>query len=147
MAEKKENKTVQIIVGLVLIVLMAFFVPKLFNSSGRNSGSSANKALKEAVAKINEQAPFMIDANTQFDEMVLVNSRTLKYNFTAINMTKEDVDVEEFKESLIPMAVNQMRTNPQAERIRKLEVTVIYSYVDMNGEFICDITITPDMYQ
>ncbi len=147
MAEKKENKVVQGIIGLVFIVLMAFFVPKLWdNSDGKNS-NSIDKSLKQAVDKINEQAPFMIDANTRFDEMTIVSSRTLQYNFTAVNLTKDDVDVEEFEDYLVTMAANQMRTNPRAERFRKLKVTVIYSYVDMNGDFICDVTITPDMYQ
>lgn len=146
MAQKKEVKVVQVIIGLAIIVLLTFFAPKLWNNLGGNR-SSVDESLREAVAKINEQAPFMIDANTRFDEMVIVGKRTLQYNFTAVGITKENVDVEEFKESLIPMASNQMRTNPQAERFRKLKVTIIFSYVDMNGDFICDITITPDMYQ
>ena len=151
--EKPVSKTKEIfntILGIIIFIGIIFYVYDRYFANNKDKSLknlSLNEELMKVVNEYNKMAPFMIDANTQFDNMTLLPGNEVRYSFTAVNMTKDEVDVDEFKNDLTELFINQIKTNPDLSNFKKLKVTVSYSYKDMGGVHICSIKITPDMYQ
>ena len=88
----------------------------------------------------------MIDEQTRFDNAFALPGNTMQYNYTLINYEKGSIDTLGLKEVLKPSIVNNIRTNPQMAFFRERKTTLNYYYKDMNGEYVCIITVTPEQY-
>ncbi|MDR3287507.1 MAG: hypothetical protein LBT27_08695 [Prevotellaceae bacterium] len=144
----------QILLGLVIIAVLVFAANNIGklgrpnNNRPDNADMEINKTLSAMASKFNETAPFMIDENTRFDNMIALPGNVLQGNFTAINMTKDEIDPDYFENELKPMVINQIQTNPDMQNFRKhSNVTIRYYYKDKNGVFIAKIEVTPDNYE
>jgi len=160
METKPKNKLAEIgktVLGIIILVIMVLNVYTYFNGNKSNYNSRTDrdreidKQLTEIASQFNENAPFMIDENTRFDNMIAIPGKIMQYSCTLLNMTKEEFD--EFDEeydyiegTMLPTIINQLKTNPQMERFRKMQITLRYYYRDMNGVYITNIEVTPSMY-
>ncbi len=155
MAEQKtQSKAKQILLTILGAIMFIAFISMLVtgNFPWRTKPSAStqlhlNKDLMQLVSEYNKQAPFMIDANTQFDNIMLLPGNKIRYTFTAVNMTKDEIDVDAAKDEQATMLINQIRTNPQMKIFRKNKVSFSLLYKDKDGDFIYELAITPDMYE
>ncbi|MDR3227527.1 MAG: hypothetical protein LBT56_07650 [Prevotellaceae bacterium] len=149
MSEQK-NKLAEIgkaVLGLVIIVALAYnFLHQRQDRQQDKNQDIIEEQLVITASKYNEKAPFMIDENTRFDNMIALPGRVLQYNFTAINMTKDEIEPNYFENEMKPIMINQIRTNPD-ETFRKHKVTLRFYYKDKDGVFVSKIEVTPEMYE
>ena len=153
MSEKEKPKALQIIIGLIFMVAMVFFGPKLFNYSNNSSKSSSgggynnvDKQLLKASSEFNTQTPFMLDEDTSFDNMIAFPDKILQCNLTIVDMTKEEIDPDYF-ENVKSLVIDLMRNDTDMEFFRQHNVTIKLAYKDMENVFIKYENITPDMYK
>ncbi len=105
-------------------------------------GNSVQKDLQQAADTWNAKAPIMMNESMRFDSMTILPPKTMQYNITMIDDVKDSIDTE-YLDSQIPTVIEGLKGLP--ENLKKQEVTIAYSYSDMNGNFAHKITITPDM--
>ena len=109
--------------------------------------SFLKKQLKLSVTMINRTTPMMLDEITRLDNAEYIPEKTLKYNYTIVTLSKEDIfDSTAFEESIRENLIDGVRKNFQLKTFKKYEVIFIYSYKDKNGELIKDFTITKKDY-
>jgi len=149
---KPKNKTSKILLitaaALVFVSMMYFMV----NFVGKNivnyiTKFSSEKALTQIATELNKACPLMIDSETRLDNAVPMPDNTLQYNYTLVNRIKDSIDVNNIKTFLEPNIINNVKTNPDMEFIRKTKATLNYSYKDKAGNALLTIIITPEMYQ
>ena len=88
----------------------------------------------------------MIDKETRLDNCIALPNKTFQYNYTLVNMVSGDYDTGYMSSTLKPGIVNNIRTSPSMEVFRQNRVTIVYSYSDMNGTHLFQITVTPEEY-
>lgn len=89
----------------------------------------------------------MIDHDTRADNIMVLPGKTVRYNYTLVNLSYDEVNLDDFESTLKPWIVNTAKTSPDVANFRKNDVTMEYNYVDKNGTFVYKITVTPDMYK
>ncbi|MFI5154363.1 MAG: hypothetical protein ACHQET_13575 [Chitinophagales bacterium] len=145
---KSSNKIIGPLIGGILgVAIVIFLMLRVFH---RHSPSASNDIDKELVAvanELNKTCPMMIDAMTRLDNAVALPGNIFQYNYTLVNYYKADLNADDLKMKLQPTIANTIRTNPQLKFFRDKKAIMSYNYNDKNGEFVLNISITPDQYQ
>jgi len=108
---------------------------------------SFDKAMMKAASELNESCPIMIDQDTRLDNAVVLPDNIFQFNYTLVNQTKSDIDIEQFTSRMTPKVTNSVKTNPNLEAYRDNSVTMSYYYKDQDGEFIVKISVTQEDYK
>lgn len=89
----------------------------------------------------------MVDQDTRLDNTVALPDNAFQYNYTLVNLTKQDIDIKDFENYMVPQITNNVKTNPDLQVFRDNKVTMKYSYKDKNGEYITQISVSPNEYK
>jgi hypothetical protein len=106
-----------------------------------------DKAMMKAASELNESCPIMVDQDTRLDNAIAQVDNSFQYNYTLVNLTKTDIEIDGFTAFLEEQITTDVRTNPDLKIYRDNKVTMMYSYKDKNGEFVTKIVVTPEEYQ
>lgn len=104
------------------------------------------KALMKAASEVNKSCPQMVDQDTRLDNAMALPENDLQYNYTLVNLSKEDLNIKEFENYMIPQITNDVKTNPGLQIFREKKVTMKFYYRDKNGESITLIEVSPKEY-
>lgn len=105
-----------------------------------------DKEMMRTASQINETCPIMVDSDTQLDNAISLPGNIFQYNYTLINFTKEQIDLEDFESKMKPIILNFVKTNPDLEFFREHQTTLKYSYKDKTGVFLLSIAVGPEQY-
>jgi hypothetical protein len=108
---------------------------------------SFDKLMMQVASEINKNCPFMVDQFTRLDNSVALPDNSFQYNYTLVEVTKDEVIIDTVKKYIEPNILNTVKTNPDLKFFRDNKTTLIYNYKDMNGEFVHKFSVTPEMYQ
>jgi len=115
--------------------------------SGFYKNPAFKKALMEIASELNKTCPVMVDNATRLDNSIALPNNVFQYNYTLVTMLKDSININDLKNYLEPRIVNDVRTNPAMKYIRDNKVTVNYSYKDMTGANLFNISVKPEQYQ
>ena len=108
---------------------------------------SIEKMLRQKAKDMNESCPVYVDSETRLDNVDVHAGKVVKYNYTLVNISKSDIDINEFKVYFEQILLNGAKTRPDLKMFRDNRVTMIYSYNDKNGLLLIEVKITPDKYE
>jgi hypothetical protein len=137
----KRAKIQEMIVGFVVFVFAFFLVQQLFFTS-----PSLDKKMMQIANEINKTCPIMIDEDTRFDNAVALPDNIFQYNFTLVNLEKQEIELDTVKKYLEPNIINNAKTNPDLKMFRDHKITINYNYHDKNGVFVVKISVKPEIY-
>ena len=106
-----------------------------------------DKVMMQVASEINKTCPIMVDQHTQLDNAVAMPNNVFQYNYTLVNVTKEEMNVDTFIKYVEPGIINGIKTNPDMKIYRDNKTTMAYYYKDKNGEFVHKLSVTPDLYE
>jgi len=106
-----------------------------------------DKAMMEVASELNKSCPIMVDSETRFDNAIALPDNIFQYNYTLINVLKDSINVDEFKDFLDPTITNYVKSNPDMKMMRDRETTINYYYKDKTGIFLFTVSVTPDKYK
>lgn len=141
MQSGKTKKIVGVIVGSLVAAAVSFSV-RYFIQKG-----SFDKQLTEAASEVNKSCPMMVDEETRLDNAVSLPDKVFQYNYTLINLAKEDVDTTEAHKLLDKGIIDNVKTNPDLASFRDNKVTLVYNYKDKNQDYMLSLKIVPEMYK
>ena len=132
-----ENKKKKIVVGIPVFVLTAVITTQLL--SKKDIGNELVKMSEE----INKNCPVMVDEATRLDSVSIVDSKSVRYNYSVITINKDSltVDLKEVKAFLKNNSQNNLDTIKQMELYREKKIPLNYHYNDKNGKYLLDFTI------
>lgn len=135
---KRFSKVASAIVALVAILSSTFLIQNC---------TSFDKQMQNIAAELNKSYPVMIDSETSLDSITVLPGRTFQYNYTMVNIQKDSIDANVFKEVMEPIILSNTLENPSLNLLRRKNVTFNHRYNDKDGILITEITVTPDMYK
>ena len=89
----------------------------------------------------------MVDPESRLDSVLLSNRDHLTYYYTLTERDKLDINPAAFKAYLLPGIIDNIRSNPELRMHRDSSVTVVFNYLDRNGELITEFSVGPERYR
>ena len=103
--------------------------------------------LHEISMEINKKCPMVVDKDTRLDNTVVLSNNTIHYNYTMVNLEKENIDLKALEKNYTPILLENVKTNPGLKTFRDRNVTLSYYYKDKNGNFLLSYKATPELYK
>lgn len=104
--------------------------------------------LHAAAEDVNKSCPKKMDAETRLDSATIpTGENAIRYHYTLVNYTAEQLDTNQFKNKLMPRMVISIRTLKELKSVRENNITMQYSYYGKDKGYICMINIPPDRYK
>ncbi len=137
-----KKKLSGIIIGAVMFGLAYFAVQQIFFKP-----PSYDKVMMQIASEMNKTCPFMVDEFTRLDNAISLPDNVFQYNYTLVNITKTEVNLDTVRKYVEPAIIINIRTNPDLKFFRDNKTIMSYYYKDKNGEFVHKFTVTPDQYE
>jgi len=131
---------------LILIGIAAAFVAYFQFYLGEKE-DEVNTEVVELIAKYNKNCPLNIQEGIRLDSVSLHGEKTVQYNLTLLNVTKETAEVNVIQEEIRKSLLSTAKANTGLQVFRENDYTLIYSYSDKKKDFLFDIKIFPDQYK
>ena len=112
-----------------------------------NQNNTFDRQLMRTASELNSNCPIMVDSETRLDNAVALPGMTFQYNYTLINFSKEQMDVDHVKAAMYPSLLNNVKSNDGLKSFRDNTVTLKYSYSDKNGVFLFLLVVRPEDYR
>ncbi|MFC0878841.1 zinc-ribbon domain-containing protein [Saccharicrinis sp. FJH2] len=140
--KSKRSKLVGSLVGVIAFFLAYYLVQYFFFPT-----PTLDKVLAKTANEINKTCPVMVDQFTQLDNVAAMPNNCFQYNYTLIENTINEVNLDTAAKYVRPNIINNVKTNPDLKYFRDNDVTLIYNYRDKNGVFVVKYDITPETYK
>jgi len=137
--EKKWNWKAAL--GFIVAFIAMFFITQSFFKP------SIDKQLVQLANELNKNCPMSVDQYTTLKNAVPLPNNTLQYNYTLVEVTKAEIQIDTVKKYVFPGLLENAKTSPQLKYFRDNKVTLNYNYTDKNGVFVTEYTIKPEMYE
>jgi len=137
-----KKKIIKIVVGAIAFILVYVSIQQIVFKS-----PSFDKQMMQTASELNKSCPIMVDSETRLDNAMALPENTFQYNYTLVNMNKEEMNVSEAENFLQPNILNSIKTNPDLKAFRDNNVTMVYNYKDSNGEHLFKLIFEPSQYK
>lgn len=95
--------------------------------------SNLDRILIENSDEFNKKCPIMVDRDTRLDNVEYQSPNLFQFNYTLVNYSKEEIDVEQFKINNKKFAINIIKNTKLAD----VKFATFYiRYRDKNGDFL-----------
>jgi hypothetical protein len=135
------NKNKKILGTIVGFALGYFAVQQIFFKT-----PPFDEVLMQSASELNKSCPMMVDGETRLDSATVFPGNAFQYNYTLVNLEKEEINPDTIRKYLEPGIINNVKTNRQMKIFRDHKTTIDYSYKDKNGVFVLKMSVTPDKY-
>lgn len=136
----KKGKTIGIIVGAIAFAISYYAVKQFFKSD-------LELNLKKVATEFNKKGPQQIDQYTRLDSVSSIGKTNFIYHYTLINIEKSEVNLDTANKYVRPSIIENIKTSPELKIYRDNNITMDYKYYDKNGDFVIDISVTPEIYK
>ncbi len=139
--EPKKKLNIPQLAGIIAGIGVVFAVQLIFFKT-----PSFDRGMMQAASELNKTCPIMVDKETRLDNAVALPDKIFQYNYTLINIEKDNIDIKALEDYLEPILINGVKTSPELKIYRENKITMAYNYKDKNGEFLFKISVTPGKY-
>ena len=141
MSEQKSKKTLLIgaIAGLAGFTVAYFGVQLLFKKD-------LETELLDAAQQLNKNTPLLVDEATRLDSASAVGRTGFIYYYTRLDQLKSEIDQLTVDEFVRPNIIDYVKNSPEMKGFRDNNITIDYRYYDKKGDFITEISVTPELY-
>jgi len=141
-------KYLKVLIGIIIISSIGVIVEDYFKYSKTNqSDKTINLNLQKISEEINKKCPMTVDKETRLDNTIILSQKTIQYNYTWVNLEKEDIYFDYVEANFKPLVIENVRTNPGLKTLKDSKIVFSYYYKDKNGRFAYKLKVTPDMYE
>ena len=114
-------------------------------TSNAQSSKKIDKKIDAIAKEVSDACPVRLDEAT-----IMLLAKNLGDNiicyYHKLEFKKSRVDSTVFCNSMNKILLNNAKTSEALKPLRKMESSLWYSYMDEDGEPVCLIKITPEMY-
>lgn len=136
-----KRKIIGIIIGIIAFVISYYGVQQLFFKHNLES------ELINVAKELNKQTPVQVDQYSRLDSVSAIGKTNFRYHYTLFNLNKTDVNLDTVNKYIRTGLIENVKNNPSLKIYRDNKITLDYKYYDKNGEFVTEISVTPDLYE
>ena len=135
----KKGNILGFAVGAIAFALTYYGVQQIFKPD-------MEKELKKVAVEINKQSPIQVDQLTRLDSASSKGKTNLIYYYTLLETERSEVNFDTVNKYIRSGIIESLKINPDVKVFRDNNITLDYNYFDRNGEFVTEISVTPEMY-
>lgn len=141
MEESTKKYIYQAVIFTVTFIVAFFGTQYLFSDN-----DTVDAELKQIAKEMNANCPMRIDADTRLDNSMALGDKVLQYNYTLVNIVKEDpaFNTESVKKLATAHAKERLNANPIMKEYSEQDILLKYYYKDKNGNYLFDFVIKPE---
>lgn len=136
----KKGNILGFAVGAIAFALAFYGVQQLFKPD-------LEKELKKVAKEINSQSPMQVDQLTRLDSASSKGGTNLIYYYTLLQTENSEVNLDTVNKYIRSGIIENVKTHPDLKVFRDNNITLDYNYYDRNGDFVTEISVTPEMYK
>lgn len=136
----KKSTVVGMIAGIIAFIIAYYGVQLLFKED-------VGSELKKGAATLNQQTPMQIDAFTRLDSAAAKGKTHFIYYYTLVQVEKSEVNLDTVQKYIRPTLIKGVANSADLKPYRDLNITFDYRYYDKRGDFVTEISVTPELYQ
>ena len=140
--DKKWIRLLSFIVGAIAFAGTYYGVQQVFFKK-----PSFEQIMVQSAIELNKSCPKMIDQYSRLDSAVVLPGKVLQYHYTLVNLTKAEVNLDTVKKYIEPKIIRNVKISPELKIYRTNQATLNYLYRDKEGEFVLEVSVSPEMYQ
>jgi hypothetical protein len=129
------------LVKIGTLCFMLILIPSCDNNMGEEASIEAE------VAMINKNCPKMLDEETRLEKVVFTKPALIVYNYSLVNVSRQNVDTAQFRMALWPGILSTIRIDTDLAGLRERQMNFEYRYYDKTKELIYTFKIAPLNYQ
>ena len=132
----------------LIMVLLVVFLAVIAIQKMLNNPAESQKRMLKVVESIKQTCPVIIDDETRLDSITLVSGYAeIVFYHTLLYMVNDTSIIAEFEERMNPLIIENTRNNPDLRIFRINNMVISNGYMDKNGEFMCKISVSPEVYK
>lgn len=137
--ESKNKKLYFQIILFTITFIVAFFGTQYLIKRFKSNDNE----LKKTADDINKSCPVMIDQETRLDRVAFLNDTLFQYNYTLVNIAKNDTNfnIEKVKQFVESQSQENLDNNAAMKYQRENYVSLMYQYKDKNNKDLFNFTI------
>ena len=138
------------IIGIVsgaVSFCLAFFITSKMVTKCTSNGKDNLSFMTELCKEASHNPSIMIDQETRLDSVCIIDGKSFCYNYTLINLSKDDLDCNSIASNVDPIVRNNALTMKGTEIFRKRAIPLTYRYFDKNGELVHSIYVSETEYK
>ena len=89
----------------------------------------------------------MLDSETRIENIEVTAENTLRYNYTLVNVLRQNVDTFQFRRAMWPGIVSMIRLSPDMKQLREQKTVIQYHYRDKDRKDIYTFTVSSEHYK
>lgn len=133
--------------AIVLVVVALGILTYLIFDNFFSTNTALERKMQESAAMLTSESPLLIDNDTRLDSVVAIKDQKLKYYYTLVNYTRDQINLDTVTKYIRPQIIENVKRSPDLEVFRQNEVSFDYIYADRTGDHVLTIEITPAIYQ
>lgn len=145
LAEINPNKSKKNLFWEIVLVLIWIFI--LVGSFYWARENQVNSFLTETTTELNKKLPMNIDSETRIDSVSVLPNNTIWYQYTLLNIEKSSANIEEMKQEKQKSIFDWMKVNTQSKVMFDKNISMNFSFLDKNWEFLFDVILSPEMFK
>ncbi len=107
---------------------------------------NVDSELTKTASEINKNCPIFVDQDTRLDNVAPLPNKTIQYNYTLVNYTKNEINSKEASKFIFQNSLDNIKNSPEMKYLREKNVNFIYSYKDKNKEYLFKVVVKPTDY-
>jgi hypothetical protein len=133
--------------AIAAVVIVGFILSVRSGLQHFTEAGDIDKQLMTVAMELNKSCPMILDKETRLDNAIALPGKKFVYNYSLINLSIDQVNIQQLREYIQPRVTNTVKTEPSMKMFRDNQVTMVYRYVDKAGVFVMEIPVTPDAYR
>jgi hypothetical protein len=139
---EKKQRIIKIVVGVASMLLVYFLMETfVFNRS-----QDYEEVMQSMANGMNRACPIMLDKDTRFDSASVPGGKVFQYNYTLVNITSGQIDINALRQNIEGSLIEQVKANEQLKGLRENGIILKYAYRDKTGQELLVITVGPQQY-
>ena len=126
------------------VFLIAFLAVFVFTACRYFQAPS--EQLQDIVDAANKKCPAMLDTESRIDSVSLWNGNTLRYHYTLVHASAQNIDSAQFHRDMWPGILSNTKLSPYLQKLREDQITVENIYYDQYKKRIATFRVTPKDY-
>jgi len=133
---------------IIIVMIVALIAVIALQKTILNPASKNHKYMLKTIDNINQSCPMVINDETRLDSIALKSDSTeIVYYNTLLSIINDTMDIVNFEEILKPLIIENIKSNLNLRIFRVNNMVITNNFMDKNGEFICEISVTPEIYK
>lgn len=102
--------------------------------------------LVELTNAANKELPKMIDSETRYDSVIVLGNKTLQFNYTIINYSKDELDINELRDDFYSRILDNIKMNFNQKSLKDNKIKMIYIINDKDDHKIIELVFDRNVY-